>query len=247
MLDNFAVLSRYVLKPLLGIPLFLLIDSQYGDLLLKGYGQEVATALVGFTFFYAYRRRTQRVKAVMLLGIFVGLLGEFLFSIVLGMYHYRLENIPLWLAFGHGLIFAVVFVISHKPVVKKHQEPLQLILIAFAVIYSTFWLFWANDWFGFLCTVAFLAILFTAKKSRLFFLIMYALVCYIEIIGTATGSWYWPSTLFGLEHFPSSGNPPTGIAIFYFLFDAAVLWIYLYVLHPKVRSRYQQVLISKKG
>jgi len=38
-----------------------------------------------------------------------------------------------------------------------------------------------------------------------------------------------------------SGNPPVGIAAFYFLFDAIVLFVYLNFLHPKVKQRYKKL------
>jgi len=70
---------------------------------------------------------------------------------------------------------------------------------------------------------------------------MFVVVCYIELIGTSTGCWYWPETAFGIFNWLPSGNPPSGIAVFYFLFDAIVFWVYLYLLHPTTRLRYQRL------
>ncbi|MDQ6993910.1 MAG: hypothetical protein Q9M31_10570 [Mariprofundus sp.] len=232
---------RLIILTLLGIPIFLLLDSHYGDQLF-GYGQHLTTLLVLAAFMKAYVGSPQRVKHVMLIGVVVGMAGELFFSLLLGMYHYRLENVPLWVALAHGLIFALVFRLSHKSWVKQSEPLIQSCLLLFAAVYSLFWLLWANDWYGFLCSVAFMAILFTAKKSRLFFLIMFAVVCYIEQVGTATGCWYWPETLLGIESWLPSGNPPSGIAVFYFLFDAAVFWFYMYILHPKTKLRYQSMV-----
>ena len=224
----------------LGIPIFLIIDSSIGDSISGGHGQSIAVVLVLLAFVMAFRRRNRRIREIMLMGVVVGLSGEFFFSILLGMYHYRLDNIPLWLAFGHGLLFALVFRLTHEAWVREHREIITRVLLSFAIIYSLFWLYFANDWFGFLSTVAFLFILFTAKRSQLFFLIMFALVCYLEQIGTATGCWYWPDTLFGLDGWLPSGNPPVGIAVFYFIFDAIVLWGYLNILHQELKVRYQR-------
>jgi len=144
------------------------------------------------------------------------------------------------LVFGHGLIFAVVFKFSHSPHVKKNKDTIQSVLLVFAMLYGLFWLFWANDWFGFACTIAFIVILFNVKKSRLFFLIMFTIICYVEQVGTATGCWYWPDTVMSsLSWFPS-GNPPSGIAVFYFLFDAIVFYVYLNIMHPNTKLRYKR-------
>jgi len=230
-----------IFRVLLTVPLYLLIDSEYGDALFNGYGQEVALILIFAGFVYSYSGSTQRVKSVMLLGMVVGMAGELLFSLGLGMYHYRLENVPLWLIFGHGLIFSAVYRLSHTPAVWRNRELIQKVLIAFAIVYAFSWLIFGNDWYGFLCTIVFLLVLFMAKKSRLFFLIMFVEVCYIELVGTAVGCWYWPEVAFGLYSWLPSANPPSGIAVFYFLFDAAVLLIYLNVINPKTKQRYQQL------
>jgi len=221
-----------------------MLDSQYGDHLF-GYGQNIATVLVFIAFMKAYQSSPQRVKEVMLLGMFVGMGGEMFFSLLLGMYHYRLGNVPIWVIFAHGLIFALVYRLAHKKWIKKRQEAIQNLLLFLAISYSVFWLIWANDWYGFLTTVAFMLILFTAKKSRLFFLIMFAVVCYIEQVGTATGCWYWPETVLNVDSWLPSGNPPSGIAVFYFLFDAIVFWFYLHVLHPGTKQRYRNIILDR--
>lgn len=232
---------RTILKTLIGTALFLMIDSPIGDGWFSGYGQEVAVVLVGFAFAFSYWRSSKRARQVMIIGIAVGLTGEYILSIVLGMYHYRFYNIPLWLIFGHSLIFASVFRLSHHPYILARQEVIKKWLLIFSIVYSFVWLYWANDWFGFFYSLVFFVILYYAKKSQLFFLIMFFIVAYLEQIGTATGTWYWPEIAFGKLEWLPSGNPPVGIAAFYFLFDAIVLFVYLNFLHPKVKERYKSL------
>ncbi|PCI03476.1 MAG: hypothetical protein COB79_00865 [Zetaproteobacteria bacterium] len=235
---------RSMLFLIVGVPIFLLLDSEHGDALV-GNGQWVANILVFLAFIRAYRNGTQRVRNVLLIGVIVGLLGEFLFSRVLGMYHYRLDNIPLWLAFAHGLIFAWTLKMAKKPFLQAYSKKVQAVLLIISIGYSIFWLIWANDVYGFITAVVFMLILFFTKKSRLFFLIMFVVVCYIEQVGTVTGCWHWPPIALGMVEWLPSGNPPSGISVFYFLFDAVVFWIYLYILHPKVRLRYQRKKLRK--
>ena len=226
---------------LLGAPVFLMIDSSVGDAWFSEYGQTIATILVILAFYMAYKRRNKRIREIMLIGVIVGFTGEFICSIILGMYHYRLGNIPLWLGFGHSLLYALVFRFSHDSWVRKNQNVIMTTRFLLSLIYSTSWLYYSNDWFGFICTLTFLIILVIAKKSRLFFLIMYALVCYIEIIGTSTGSWDWPQEFLGKEGWIQSANPPTGIAVLYFVFAAIVIFVYMFVLHPEVKIRYLRI------
>lgn len=227
-----------MLKTFIGTALFLLLDSPVGDGWFAGHGQAVAVVLVALAFVFSYKRSSKRAKQVMLIGIIVGLTGEYILSMVLGMYHYRYHNIPLWLFFGHSLIFASVFRLSHHPYILIRQTIIKRYLFMFAVLYSFVWLIWADDWFGFLYSLIFFVILYKAKKSQLFFLIMFFIVAYLEQIGTATGTWYWPEIAFGKFEWLPSGNPPVGIAAFYFLFDFIVMGFYLNVLHPEVKERY---------
>jgi len=236
---------RIIFISLLGIPAFLLMDSPYGDRFLMGYGQEFATLTALLLFIAAYRRYPLRVKHAMLVGVFFGMFFEPLFSLGLGGYHYRFDNVPLWLLFGHGFIFALVYRISRKEWVMKREETIQATLLCFAVFYSIFWLIWANDWFGFVCTIAFMCFLFVAKSSRLFFLIMFAIVCYIEQIGTIIGCWYWPDTMLNMLSWLASGNPPSGVALFYFMFNAIAFWSYMNLRFPHTKLRYLRMQMRK--
>jgi len=231
---------RSILFLIVGVPIFLLLDSKHGDALV-GHGQWVATILVFLAFIRAYRNGTKRVRNVLFIGIIIGLAGEYLFSKILGMYHYRFDNIPLWLAFAHGLIFAWTHKMSKKLHTQTYSIHMQRVLLIISIAYSVFWFFWTNDAYGFVAAVSFMLILFFTKKSRSFFLIMFVVVCYIELVGTSTGCWYWPETAFGIFNWLPSGNPPSGIAVFYFLFDAIVFLVYLHLLHPTTRLRYQRL------
>jgi len=237
---------RIIFISLLGIPAFLLMDSPYGDKLLMGYGQQFATLVALLLFIAAYQRYPLRVKHAMLVGIFFGMFFEPLFSLGLGGYHYRFDNVPLWLLFGHGFIFALVYRISRKEWVIKRSHSIQITLLCFVIFYSLFWLFWANDWFGFLAANVFICLLYFTKNSRLFFLIMFVIVCYIEQIGTLIGCWDWPDTLLNLPSWLASGNPPSGIALFYLLFNALVFWSYMYLRYPNTRWRYQNMKLRKR-
>ena len=55
---------------------------------------------------------------------------------------------------------------------------------------------------------------------------MYIVVAFLEIIGTTYKCWHWPDTAFGIIPFLKSANPPSGISLFYFLFDLGCLWFY---------------------
>lgn len=230
---------RILIAALLAIPLFLWMDSPAGDVTF-GNGQLTANIAVFTIFMVGVLHCNSRTRTAMLIGILVGFLGECLFSLVLNMYHYRFDNIPLWVAFGHGMIFGLVYRASKKPLILRNTQKLKIILLIGIILFSTFWFFAENDVFGFICTLVFLAFLIVAKKSQLFFLLMFYVVLYIELVGTYTGTWWWPNNLSSIASLPSSGNPPTGIAVFYFLFDFAVFYIYLHAINRVTLKRYRR-------
>jgi hypothetical protein len=182
--------------------------------------------LVLVSFSWVYYFASKSVKQLMLFGLIIGLSGELLFALVFGMYTYRLENLPLYVPFGHSLIYASVYYIVKEPLVKKYQEQIINILYISMILYSTLWLLFANDTLGFICMLLVLALFKRYPKTKLFFLFMFFVVVYLELIGTYYGCWHWPEIWFDKVAFISSANPPSGISVFYFGFDIGCLWFY---------------------
>jgi hypothetical protein len=65
---------------------------------------------------------------------------------------------------------------------------------------------------------------------------MYVMVLYLELLGPGLGNWYWHPILLNLFSAIPSGNPPAGISVFYFAFDASCLGLY-WLLHLKRRQQ----------
>lgn len=190
------------------------------------YNQWLANIAVMPVFFWLYFHSPRYLKEMMLFGLFVAILGETLFSLILGMYTYRLENIPLYIFFGHSIIYGGVYYLAKEPFLRQKSRALIKILFVSAMSYAFLWLLFADDLFGFLCTVALALLLRKYKRPRLFFLLMYFTVAYLELVGTHYGCWSWPDVWFDVVTFIPSANPPSGIGFFYFLFDAGCLWFY---------------------
>ncbi|TXD48224.1 hypothetical protein [Polaribacter sp. IC073] len=171
-------------------------------------------------------RAAPRVKELMVYAVFLGFIGEYLFSKGLNMYTYRLQNIPLYVPFGHAVLFARIFRFSKASIVKKHQEELAKLFQILIAIFATIYLVFFSDVFGFVMTVFVFLLLWKRPKDRLFFYSMYILVAILEIGGTAFGTWKWPGTAFGVIDFLPSNNPPSGISLFYFLLDIGCFFIY---------------------
>lgn len=188
------------------------------------------------SFIWMYQRAVPRVRQLMIYAVIIGFLGEYFFSVYLGMYTYRLENVPWYVPLGHAALYGRVFIFSKDPFVRKYHKQIEYLfaLIAIGIGVSYYLLF--NDVFGLLMTVAVVVILYFRPKDRLYFYTMYLIVALLEIGGTSFGAWSWPSTAFGIVDSLPSHNPPSGISLFYFLLDIGCYVTYL-IFHPKVSKR----------
>lgn len=180
--------------------------------------------LIGFLL--TFWQVTKRLKEQMIFAVFIAIFGEYLFSIALGMYTYRLQNVPHYVPLGHALVYVAALYFSKAASIIKHRISTEKIFTIFIFIYATFFLILKNDVFGFVMTIATLLILRNKLKERLFYLTMYIAVAFLEIVGTTYQCWWWPTTAWDVIPFLPSHNPPSGISFFYFLLDLGTLWLY---------------------
>jgi hypothetical protein len=180
--------------------------------------------ITGFAIIYF--RVGKRAREQMLYAVLLGFIGEHLFSIVLGMYTYRLGNVPLYIPFGHAVVLVAVVYFCKKSIVRINKKLIEKGFTIFILLYSFSFLVFANDIFGFIMSLLVLFLLRNKPKERLFYLTMYIAVAFLEIIGTSYGCWFWPETAFDMVPFLKSANPPSGISLFYFLLDLGSLWLY---------------------
>lgn len=184
----------------------------------------IISMLIGFAI--VFFKVNKRVKEQMITAVILAIIGEYFFSILLGMYTYRLENVPHYVPPGHALVYAAVLYFSKAKSIITHKVKLEKVFTVFIFIYATLFLIFKNDVFGFVMTIATLLILRNKPRERLFYLTMYISVAYLEIIGTNFLCWKWPATAWGVFDFLPSFNPPSGISFFYFLLDIGCLWLY---------------------
>ena len=177
-------------------------------------------------FLILYKRSVKRTRKLMIYAVIIGFIGEYLFSIVLGMYTYRLSNLPFYIPLGHAVVYARTYCFSKVSIIKKYQKEIVRCLFFGIVIFSLFYFIVFKDIFGFVMTIAVFLVLINRPKDRLFFLTMYMVVAVLEIIGTAYEVWSWPDTAFGVFPILKSHNPPSGISLFYYLLDIGCFVMY---------------------
>ena len=212
-------------------PLFLLIaaglflDSVF-LLPYFSYGQEVATLILWIIFFVLLYYLPNRYKEKMIYAVLIGIAGEYLFSLGLNMYNYRLGNIPHYIPPGHAIIYITAVYFNKEKAVKLNKLIIEKIFLALIIIFSTYFLIFKNDVFGFLLTVLVIYTLRNKPKERMFYYSMYLIVAYLELVGTFYKCWEWPPYAFQFAKFLPSANPPSGISLFYFGLDLGCLWLY---------------------
>ncbi|MCA1693486.1 MAG: hypothetical protein LC749_01450 [Actinobacteria bacterium] len=149
---------------------------------------------------------------------------EYTFSLGLKVYVYRLGNVPAFVPPAHGLVYLGALALGRSAVVRRWRVPLVAVTLAAGAAYALWGLLGADRvdvlgalWFG--CLVAFL----TRGRSRLLYVGLFAIVTYLELLGTWLGVWEWqPLDPTGLIEI---GNPPSGVAGGYGWFDLAALTV----------------------
>jgi hypothetical protein len=90
-----------------------------------------------------------RIKEQLLYAVIIGFVGEYLFSLVMGMYTYRLENLSYYISIGHGLVYAGVLYFTKTFYVKNNVKFLEKVFTVIVILYTTAFLIFKNDIFGF--------------------------------------------------------------------------------------------------
>jgi len=181
-------------------------------------------ALGGLTWLLllALLRREDRVTRVQV-GVVVvyASIVEYVFAGWLGVYVYRLENVPSFVPPGHGLVYLAALAFGRTAWAHRQQW-----LVPAALVACGGWALWGlflspqTDVLGafwFVCLLAFSRLTHNGTVYAGAFLV----VSYLEILGTSLGTWTWqPYDPTGLV---AIGNPPSGIAGGYAWFDFAAL------------------------
>jgi hypothetical protein len=159
---------------------------------------------------------------------------EYVFAGWLGVYVYRLSNVPAFVPPGHGLVYLAALALGRSAFAHRHGR----LIVQATVVVCGGWVAWGlalsprHDvlgalWFG--CLLVFMR----RGRTPLVYCGAFVVTSYLELIGTGLGTWAWqPHDPTGVL---SIGNPPSGIAGGYCFFDAAALW-----LTPRLLARYDR-------
>ena len=153
-------------------------------------------------------------------------------SLIWGVYHYRMHNLPLYVPAGHGIVYLFGLLAVQLPVIQRHGRRAAYAVLGAATAWALLGVTALPSVTGRVDVqgTMFLPILawFLLRSPRWpVFAAVFFIVAELEICGTAFGDWYWMA-MAPWTHVPS-GNPPSVIAGGYCVIDSTVLvvmWLY---------------------
>src|SRR5436305_11346757 len=157
--------------------------------------------------------------------------GEVTGSLVWGVYHYRLHNLPPFIPPAHGLVYLSGVALSRSFRARAVVWAAAIGAAAWGIAGVT--LLPRLDVAG-AFGVPLLLVFLWRSRSRATYAGVFLVVGALELYGTSIGTWRWASTLSGLGI--PDGNPPSGVASGYVWFDVMALLVAPWILALTRRS-----------
>jgi hypothetical protein len=159
------------------------------------------------------------VRVQTLAVVVIATLGEIVGSLVWGLYAYRLENLPTFVPPGHGLVYLAG--LSLATLLARRTTAL---LVAAGIVAGVWGVAGitvlpAPDVSGTIGCAFLIGVLLWTRRPV--YAGVFVAVVALELYGTALGTWTWQPTVPGLGL--SQGNPPSGVASGYVVFDVLAL------------------------
>jgi hypothetical protein len=187
------------------------------------YHEQLALGALTWLVLFAALARAPLDRRAQALGVVAfATVGEVTGSLIWGVYHYRLHNLPLFVPPAHGLVYLTG--LSFATALQRHARTL---VAAAASIAATWGLLGVTvlprgDVAGAVGVPLLLAFLWRGR-NRVVYAGVFLVVASLELYGTAIGTWRWARTLPGLGI--PDGNPPSGVASGYVWFDVMALLV----------------------
>lgn len=165
----------------------------------------------------------KEIRAQVGIAVAFATIGEHFASPYMGGYTYRFHNVPTYVPPGHGMVYLTAVALARSGFFLNHART----IAAFVVLVCGAWSIWGisgfadqGDSVGALLFCVFLVYLFNGR-SPMVYLAAFFITTWLELIGTAAGTWKW-AAIDPVLNLPQ-GNPPSGVAAWYCLVDAVAL------------------------
>lgn len=147
-------------------------------------------------------------------------IGEVTGSLVWGVYHYRLHNLPLFIPPAHGIVYLSGLALTRLVPPRRLVAAAAAGAIGWGLLGLT--VLPRLDVAGAI-GVPLLCLFLWRSRARATYAAVFLVVGALELYGTSIGTWRWARTLPGLG--VPDGNPPSGAASGYVWFDVMALLV----------------------
>jgi hypothetical protein len=192
------------------------------------YHEQLGLGLLTWLVLGAALRPVSPERRAQALGVVAfATIGEVTGSLIWGVYHYRLHNLPLFVPPAHGLVYLTG--LSLALALRRHARA----LVATAAVVSATWgllgltVLPRRDVAG-AFGVPLLLLFLWRGRNRSVYAGVFLVVAALELYGTAIGTWRWARELPGLGI--PDGNPPSGVASGYVWFDVMAMLVAPYLV-----------------
>jgi hypothetical protein len=215
---------RYQLFLLAYTPLGLYADARVANV----YQQYALGVLTFAVLFLALRFAPPEQRRQVWLAVLIATCGELYFSLGVGLYRYRFDNVPLYVPAGHGLVYFFALTAAATPLMLRRRR----LLVGLALGLATTWallgvtllplLTGRLDMTGALLWPIFAYFTVRSRQAPVY-AAAFLMTSVLELFGTGFHNWTWQA-IAPISHL-HQGNPPSVIAGAYCLLDAAVMRI----------------------
>jgi hypothetical protein len=197
------------------------------------YHEQLALGALTWLVLFGALTRVPLERRVQALGVVAfATVGEVTGSLIWGVYHYRLHNLPLFVPPAHGIVYLTGLALAAT--LRAHAR---VLVVAAATIAATWGLLGLTvlprrDVAG-AVGIPLLLLFIWRSRYRAVYAGVFLIVAALELYGTAIGTWHWARELPGLGI--PDGNPPSGVASGYVWFDVMAMLVAPMIL-GRVRS-----------
>lgn len=157
------------------------------------------------------------------IAVIFATLGEHFASPYMEGYTYRFHNVPAYVPPGHGMVYLTAVALARSGLFQRYAREITKLVLSVCGL----WSLWGisgipdqGDAVGAMLFCVFLIYLFKGR-SPMVYLAAFFITTWLELIGTAVGTWKWAAIDPVLGW--TQGNPPSGVAAWYCLVDAVAL------------------------
>ena len=201
------------------------------------YPEQLALGVVTWAVLFAALVRLVPLARAQALGVVAfATVGEVTGSLLWGVYHYRLHNLPLFIPPAHGIVYLSGLALAGC----VRARVLVWCAAAGAITWGVLGLgvlprLDVAGAFG----VPLLCVFLWRSRSRAVYAAVFLVVGALELYGTSIGTWRWARDLPGLGI--PDGNPPSGVASGYVWFDMMAMLVAPYLVTVFVPAREQRL------